>query len=67
MAEIIDYENEICHKCGKKHSKHFCQSNELPPGTYLEYGRYFVGKSIGCGGFGITYVGFDIKLEKKFL
>ncbi len=67
MAEIIDYENEICHKCGKKHSKHFCQSNELPPGTYLEDGRYFVGKSIGCGGFGITYVGFDIKLEKKIL
>lgn len=67
MAKIEDNNDEFCSKCGKKHSKHFCQSNELPAGAYLENGRYLVGKSIGSGGFGITYIGFDMKLEKKVL
>ena len=36
----------------------------LPLGTILN-GRYMVGKVLGIGGFGITYLGFDLTLEIK--
>lgn len=36
----------------------------LPLGTILN-GRYLVGKVLGIGGFGITYLGFDLTLEIK--
>lgn len=36
----------------------------LPLGSILN-GRYLVGKVLGVGGFGITYLGFDLTLEIK--
>ncbi len=36
----------------------------LPVGTVLQ-GRYIVGKSIGNGGFGVTYIGLDSQLKRK--
>lgn len=36
----------------------------LPLGAILN-GRYLVGKVLGIGGFGITYLGFDLTLEIK--
>ena len=36
----------------------------LQPGTILK-GRYLVGKVLGQGGFGITYVGMDLQLQRK--
>ncbi len=66
-AEVDPDIGEYCHECGKKHSVHYHQSYELPAGTYLRDNRYFVGRSIGTGGFGISYVGYDVKLNKKIL
>ena len=37
---------------------------QLPVGTILA-GRYYVGKVLGQGGFGITYVGCDLKINMK--
>ena len=34
----------------------------LPPGTILR-GRYLTGRVLGMGGFGITYLGYDLVLE----
>lgn len=36
----------------------------LRPGTILK-GKYLVGKVLGQGGFGITYIGMDLALERK--
>lgn len=52
-----------CPHCG------FCKNDEqpylaLPLGTILN-GRYLVGKVLGIGGFGITYLGYDLTLEIK--
>lgn len=36
----------------------------LPRGTILN-GRYLTGKVLGIGGFGITYLGYDLTLDIK--
>lgn len=36
----------------------------LQPGTILS-GRYLVGRVLGQGGFGITYIGLDLQLHRK--
>ena len=40
------------------------QDYALRPGTILN-GKYLVGKILGQGGFGITYLGWDLMLERK--
>ncbi len=39
-------------------------SYTLPPGSILQ-GKYLVGKVLGQGGFGITYIGMDLQLQRK--
>ena len=56
-------EAEICKVCGRP-IKTSNGVHELPVGTLL-FNRYYVGKTMRQGGFGITYVGCDIKLDKK--
>lgn len=67
MAEITHPENPYCPQCGEEHNVYYSQSFELPAGTYLCDKRYFVGRSLGSGGFGITYLGFDVKINKKIV
>ena len=67
VAEIDDPQNPYCPQCGKEHNVYYSQSFEIPAGTYLYDNRYFVGKSLGSGGFGITYLGFDVKINKKIV
>ena len=57
---------EICPFCGglladsaPKEAYH------LTPGSTLKNERYIVGRAIGYGGFGVTYAGFDVVLEKR--
>ena len=38
--------------------------HQLPVNCILN-GRYLVGKVLGAGGFGITYIGYDLKLDSK--
>ena len=61
--EPKDDTTSVCPSCGKELNE---QNNafQLPIGTMLA-GRYYIGKSIGQGGFGITYIGLDIKLDLK--
>ncbi len=55
---------KICPKCGFDESTYDAPPHHLRPGTLLN-GKYLVGKAIGEGGFGITYVGYELNLEIK--
>ena len=53
----------VCPHCG------FTENSEraylaVPIGTILD-GRYLIGKVLGVGGFGITYLGYDLTLDYK--
>ena len=53
-----------CPHCGFDESCYVPESYHLPPGTVL-YGKYLIGRVLGEGGFGITYVGRDLNLDLK--
>lgn len=41
------------------------EAHQLPSGTYLEQNKYYIERVLGDGGFGITYLGYDVKLQRK--
>lgn len=57
-------ENGPCPHCGFDANAYEAPMHHLKPGTILN-GKYWVGKAIGEGGFGITYIGWDLNLEIK--
>lgn len=54
----------VCPKCGQRVTKRNSESNALPEGTVLN-GKYFIGRVLGEGGFGITYLAWDQNLNTK--
>lgn len=63
MAEKQSGE-QTCPACGYVEGTAAPSPLFLKPGTVLK-GRYLVGRVLGCGGFGITYLAFDLNLEGK--
>lgn len=63
MQQIDDTENE-CPFCGFSNEiyKRKISDRVLPPETILA-GRYLIGKVLGEGGFGITYLAYDLQEE----
>jgi len=53
-----------CPYCGYIKNTPPKEAYHLIPGTILQ-GKYIVGKVLGYGGFGVTYIGFDAALERK--
>ncbi len=53
-----------CPYCGYDENRHGNKAHQLPIWTILK-GAYAVGRALGDGGFGITYIGFDLNLQKK--
>ncbi len=54
----------VCAKCGFVEGTEPESALHLRPRTEL-HGQYLVGKVLGHGGFGITYLGWDLNLERK--
>ena len=59
-----DFRGYPCPNCGYDPGQGQKNTFSLPPQTIL-YGKYLVGRVLGQGGFGITYIGWDIALERK--
>ncbi len=54
----------MCPFCGYENDKAAAEPLQLAPGTVLQ-NKYIVGRTLGYGGFSITYVGFDVALQIK--
>ena len=61
--EEITGEVSTCPKCGLD-TRIQNKPHQLPVYSIIG-GRYMVGKTLGAGGFGITYVGYDLKMDSK--
>ena len=57
-------EEETCPRCGYRNGTADSSMLYLRPGTVLA-GKYLVGRVLGHGGFGVTYLGFNTQLEIK--
>ncbi len=63
MTEL-DQPAARCPRCGFDERKYERPDNSLPLREIL-HGKYLIGRVIGCGGFGITYIGWDFYQCKK--
>ncbi|MBO5373359.1 MAG: serine/threonine protein kinase [Lachnospiraceae bacterium] len=68
MGCMVEFDKkiEVCPLCGFDLAKYQsqCQKNALPVYEILN-GKYLIGRVIGIGGFGITYIGWDFYQSKK--
>ena len=57
--------NTVCPVCGFDPSGDEISPVQLRPGTLLQRNRYLIGKALGQGGFGITYIARDQVLDTR--
>lgn len=62
MQPVEDYSG-VCPHCGQAPFE-VNPVHQLKTGTFLK-DRYLIGKSLGQGGFGITYIGLDTMLDVR--
>ena len=62
MSERV--EGAVCPVCSWNHGQEQESALYLPPGSIL-HGKYLIGRVLGIGGFGITYLAFDLVLNIK--
>ena len=60
----FDEEYDVCPFCGYEVGSKAEDAIHINPGTLL-HDRYLIGKVLGYGGFGVTYLGWDGKFEHK--
>ncbi len=63
MGELVSTHTE-CPHCGHPDQNHYPHPLYLSPHTLLK-GQYLLGRVLGQGGFGITYMGLDLCLNKR--
>ena len=62
--EPYDRSYDVCPHCGYTEEQTGISLLHLSPGTILA-GRYLIGRTLGYGGFGVTYIAFDNMLQRK--
>lgn len=62
--EPYDDRFDVCPHCGFVKGTPSAEAYHMDPGAVI-HNRYLVGRVLGSGGFGITYLGYDMTLEKK--
>lgn len=62
--EIYSEEFDVCPHCGYVENTEVENALHMFPGTILN-DKYIVGKVIGYGGFGVTYIAWDTVLQTK--
>lgn len=55
---------QTCPSCAQSAESYTPAVYHLPPGTVLKE-RYLIGRALGEGGFGITYIGCDLHLKMR--
>ncbi len=65
MQESFTSPGMPCPFCGHPFRNANAEPHQLQPLTRLQQGKYLVGDVLGEGGFGITYIGYDLNLEYK--
>ena len=58
-------ERYICPTCGKPADWDTNRPAIALPAKYILGGQYYLGKVIGCGGFGITYLAWDTNYNRR--
>ena len=61
-----EYDNSygLCPNCGYEPDTDVESPIHMQPGVLL-HGRYLIGKVLGFGGFGVTYIGWDFTFQQK--
>ncbi len=54
----------LCPNCGYEPDTDVDSPIHMQPGVVL-HGRYLIGRVLGFGGFGVTYIGWDFTLQQK--
>lgn len=62
--ELYSEEYEVCPYCGYTIAEEVENALHMFPGTVL-YDKYIIGRVIGYGGFGVTYLAWDTVLQIK--
>ena len=60
----IENDEDFCPNCGWQKQQQELSPHQLLPQTILN-GKYLIGRVLGEGGFGITYMGWDLNLDMK--
>ncbi len=63
MSCMVEVDQNVCPHCGYARGTAPREAFHLIPESILA-GRYIVGKVLGFGGFGVTYIGYDAQLER---
>lgn len=60
---FAETDSEVCSKCGFDKSEYSPDPLILPMGTKLN-DKIVIGRVMGKGGFGVTYLGYDLRMDK---
>ena len=62
--EEVAADEQVCRICGYHKGTDIKEAYYLLPGMVLNQ-KYLIGRVLGCGGFGVTYIGWDQVLQRK--